>query len=63
MQLSTADLTGTAPLSATGSFTVHDADTTVLQYVGVNLQNPLLARSGVRRALSLGIDREAVTGA
>lgn len=63
VQLITADLTGTSPLSATGRFTVQDADTTVLQYVGVNLQNPLLARPEVRRALSLGIDREAVTGA
>ena len=63
VQLITADLTGTAPLSATGRFTVQDADTTVLQYVGVNLQNSLLARPEVRRALNLGIDREAVTGA
>ena len=63
VQLITADLTGTSPLSATGRFTVQDADTTVLQYVGVNLQNSLLARPEVRRALSLGIDREAVTGA
>ena len=63
VQLITADLTGTAPLSATGRFTVQDADTTVLQYVGINFQNALLARPEARRALSLGIDREAVTGA
>ncbi|MDY3281970.1 ABC transporter substrate-binding protein [Dysosmobacter sp.] len=63
VQLITADLTGTAPLSAAGSFTVQDTDTTILQYVGINFQNPLLQRPEVRRALSLGIDREAVTGA
>lgn len=63
VQLITADLTGTAPLSATGSFTFRDADTTAMQYIGFNLQRSLLTDPAVRRALSLGIDRNTVAGA
>ena len=57
IQLLTCDLTATTPSNVSGSGAYTDADTTVLQYVGVNTSRPLLADPAVRRALSLGIDR------
>ncbi|MCI2057944.1 MAG: ABC transporter substrate-binding protein [Oscillibacter sp.] len=63
VQLLVCDLTGTQPLSATGSFEFSDADTTILQYLGFNLRRPLFADSALRRALSLGIDRNAISRA
>jgi len=44
----------------TGSFDCTDAPTGVMQYIVLNIANPLLADSRVRRALSAGIDRETV---
>lgn len=63
VQLIAADLTGVSPLSAAGSFEFQDADTTVLQYVGFNVSRPLLSDPAVRRAICLGIDRDAVVNA
>lgn len=63
VQLLSTDLTGTDPLSATGSFAFLDADTTVLQYVGLNLSRSLLSDAAVRQALSAGIDRESIAEA
>ena len=37
IQLLTADLTGTDPITATGNTSFQDVDTTVLQYVGINV--------------------------
>lgn len=62
-QLMTADLTGSSPISVTGSITFHEADTSVMQYVGINVRRPLLAQPAVRAALSLGIDRAQVVSA
>lgn len=52
IQLLTCDLTATTPSNVSGSGAYTDADTTVLQYVGVNTSRPLLADPAVRRALS-----------
>ena len=62
-QLMTADLTGAASISVTGSITFHEADTSILQYVGINVRRPLLAQPAVRAALNLGIDRTQVVSA
>lgn len=43
IQLLTCDLTATTPSNVSGSGAYTDADTTVLQYVGVNTSRPLLA--------------------
>lgn len=57
IQLLTCDLTATTPSNVSGSGAYTDADTTVLQYVGVNTSRPRWPDPAVRRALSLGIDR------
>ena len=62
IQLITADLAGTDPISATGNVSYLDADTTVLQYVGFNL-NGIFSDPALRNALSLGIDRDALISA
>ena len=61
IQLLTCDLTATTPSNVSGSGTYTDADTTTLQYVGINTSNALLSQAPVRRALSLGIDRAGLT--
>ena len=38
VQLITADLTGASPIGATGNVIFQDADTTVLQYLGLNVR-------------------------
>lgn len=63
VQLITGDLTGTAPISASGNVTFQDANTTVLQYVGFNLQRPLLGSAAVRQALGKGINRSRLVSA
>ncbi len=62
-QLLTSDLTGTSPVSVTGSIHFYDADSTVFQYVGLNLSSPVLSSSAVRRALAEGFDREQLVSA
>jgi len=63
VQLITADLAGTAPVSATGSVTYQDVDTPVLQYIGFNLRRPIFASAAVRQAMGLGIDRSSLVSA
>ena len=63
IQLITADLTGTAPVSVTGSISFQDADTTILQYVGFNTQKAPFDSAALRSALSRGINRASVVGA
>lgn len=63
VQMITADLTGAAAVSTTGSVGCVDADTTVMQYVGCNTARTPLDSPALRRALWLGIDRDNVAGA
>ncbi|MDO4314476.1 MAG: ABC transporter substrate-binding protein [Oscillospiraceae bacterium] len=63
VQLITADLTGTAPISATGNINYRDANTTILQYVGCNVTRAPLDDASLRRALGLGINRAYVVSA
>ncbi len=62
-QLITADLTGTAPVSVTGSIGFHDADTTILQYVGFNTTRTPFNSANLRMALEKGVNREFVVSA
>ena len=63
LQLITADLTGTLPVSVTGNVACHDAETTVLQYVGINTARDGLSDPALRRALSQGINRGSIVSA
>lgn len=63
VQLITADLTGTSPISATGNVNYQDANTTILQYVGCNAARAPLDSAAFRRALGLGINRAYVVSA
>lgn len=63
VQLITADLTGTSPISATGNINYRDANTTILQYVGCNVTRAPLDNAAFRRALGLGINRAYVVSA
>ena len=63
IQLITADLTGTAPVSVTGSISFQDADTTILQYVGFNTQKAPIDSAALRSALNLGVNRGSVVSA
>jgi len=51
VQLITADLIGTEPITATGNISYEDADTTVLQFLGFNTARAPFQDSAARRAL------------
>ena len=63
VQLITADLTGTAPIAATGNVTYQDANTTTLQYLGCNTAKAPLNDPALRRCLWRGIDRSQLVSA
>ncbi len=63
VQLITADLTGTDPISATGNVSFREADTTVLQFLGLNTTREPFSDAAVRRALSQGVNRATLTSA
>ena len=63
VQLVTADLTGTAPISATGNVSYQDANTTILQFIGCNTAREPLNNVLLRRALSLGFNRSHLVSA
>ncbi len=63
VQLITADLTGTDPISATGNVSFQDAATTIFQYLGLNTTREPLNDASVRRALSQGVNRATLTSA
>lgn len=56
------DLTGTDDTVPDLRSDYTDAPTTVLQYLGFHLGHELLQRSEVRRAISLALDRQRITG-
>lgn len=59
--LTTAGVTGVTGTSGSGNFT--DADTTIMQYIGINTNRKPLDDAAVRRALGLGIDRVSCVNA
>ena len=63
IQLVTADLIGTAPIPATGNIVYQDADTTILQYIGLNTAREPLNDSTFRRTLSLGLHHSFLVSA
>lgn len=63
VQLITADLTGTEPVSVTGNIHFQDADTTILHYIGFNTQKAPFDSQALRSALSLGVDRASIISA
>lgn len=63
VQLITANLIGTDPITAAGNTSYRDADTTSLHFIGINTRRPLFQNAAVRRALGLAIDRETLVSA
>ena len=63
VQVITADLTGITPISATGSIAYQDADTTILQFLGCNVNREPLNDAAFRRLLFQGIDRSYLVSA
>ena len=63
VQLITADLTGTSPISVTGNVSYQDTDTTVLQYIGCNAARQPLDDPAFRRALSIAANRSRIVSA
>lgn len=57
IQLLVTDLTGPDAFHPTGSISIRDANTTVLQFIGFNTAQPLFSSANLRNALGLGIDR------
>ncbi|MBQ0037773.1 MAG: ABC transporter substrate-binding protein [Clostridiales bacterium] len=57
IHLLTRDLTATMASGASGGGSYTDADTSVMQYIGINTTRDALNKPAVRQALSLGIDR------
>lgn len=60
VQLITADLTGAVPVTFTGSVSLWDIDTAVLQYVGCNTASAPLDSAALRNALWEGLNREYI---
>lgn len=63
IQLLTTDLTGSDPLIVSGNVSFYDHATTSMLYVGFNVSDPLFSNPALRRAVSLGIDRDTVVSA
>lgn len=61
VSLAAADLTGANALGFSGNYEVWDYDTSIMLYMGYNTISGPCADAAVRRALSLNIDRAAVT--
>ncbi|MBQ3104117.1 MAG: ABC transporter substrate-binding protein [Oscillospiraceae bacterium] len=63
IQLLTTDLTGSDPLIVSGNVSFCDFPTSTMLYVGYNTHSALFSDAAVRRAVSLGFDRETVVSA
>lgn len=63
VHLITADLTGVSPVSFTGSVSLRDACTPVMQYVGCNTAAAPLDDPALRRALWAGVNRGYIVSA
>lgn len=63
IQFLTTDLTGSDPLIVSGNVSFRDYPTSTMLYVGYNTRSPLFSDAAVRRAVSLGFDRDTVVSA
>lgn len=63
IQLLTTDMTGVNPISTAGNFKFYDANTPVLQYIGINTNKKLFSSDVLRHAMWLGIDRDTMVSA
>ena len=63
VQLITADLTGTSPISVTGDVSYAETDTTIFQYIGCNVTRQPLDDPAFRRALWSGVNRSRIVSA
>ncbi|MBE6960851.1 MAG: ABC transporter substrate-binding protein [Ruminococcaceae bacterium] len=63
IQLISTDLTAQSTYVPSGSVDLTDADTTVLQFIGFNIGNPLFSSAELRNALGFGIDRQTLVSA
>lgn len=63
VQLITADLIGTAPITATGNISFQDVNTTILHYIGCNVSRAPLDNAAFRQALWKGFNRTYVVNA
>ena len=63
VQLISADLTGSTPITATGNTSFQDADTTTLQFIGCNTTKAPLNDPAFRRVLLNGFNRSTVISA
>lgn len=63
IQMLTCDLTGTDSVNLSGNGNYTDADTTVMEYVGINTASKLFAAPELRSALNQGIDRSGIVSA
>lgn len=60
IDLITQDPCGTTEYSFGGSYETRYYDTSVMQYVGFNMSDPVLQDPQIRRAISYGINREEI---
>lgn len=63
VQLITADLTGTSPISVTGDISYTETDTAIFQYIGCNVTRQPLDDPALRRALWMGTNRSRIVSA
>lgn len=63
VQLITADLTSSVPVSAAGNISFQDADSTIFQYVGCNVRRKPLDDPAFRQALLNGFNRATIISA
>lgn len=63
IQLVTADLTGINPITATGNIVYQDVDTTIFQYIGLNVTRAPLNDQAFRTTLSAGLNRSLLVNA
>ncbi len=63
IQLITSDLTAQNTYTPSGNVDLWDADTTVLQFIGFNVTNPLFSSAELRNALGQGINRQTLVSA
>ena len=60
IQMLLTDYTGSDPVSYKGNLSITDTQTTTLQYLGFNCRSGPFSDAKLRRAISLGINRDSI---